>query len=171
MLTIERLTTDSARSKLDELILLLQDSVENGASVGFLPPLSYEEAHAYWTDILEEFPRGARLLLVAVEDERIVGSVQLELATKRNAPHRAEVQKLMVHSACRNKGIGGQLMQAIERFACDVGRTLLVLDTRRGDSAERLYAKLGYVQAGIIPQYALSAAGSYDDTVYFYKLI
>src|ERR1700693_1555032 len=43
--------------------------------------------------------------------------------------------------------------------ARQAARTLLVLDTRRGDTAEQLYLKLGYVAAGIIPRYARSADG------------
>jgi hypothetical protein len=39
------------------------------------------------------------------------------------------------------------------------GRTLLVLDTRRYDDAERLYRRLGYESAGILPQYAGGAGG------------
>ena len=60
-------------------------------------------------------------------------------------------------------------MTAVEEAARAAGRTLLVLDTRRGDSAEQLYLNLGYTAAGVIPRYARSASGSLDDTVYMYK--
>jgi hypothetical protein len=48
-------------------------------------------------------------------------------------------------------------------------RTLLVLDTRSGDTASVLYRKCGYIEAGPIPAYALNAAGQLDATTYFYK--
>jgi ribosomal protein S18 acetylase RimI-like enzyme len=60
-------------------------------------------------------------------------------------------------------------MQAIEQAARERGRSLLVLDTRQGDNAERLYRRLGYHEVGIIPAYALSATGTLDGTVLFYK--
>jgi acetyltransferase len=60
-------------------------------------------------------------------------------------------------------------MTAVEEAARAAGRALLVLDTRRGDSAEQLYLNLGYKAAGVIPRYARSASGSLDDTVYMYK--
>ena len=101
----------------------------------------------------------------------MVGTVQLELATKPNARHRAEVQKLMVLQSQRGQGIGKLLMEAIEGVAQEHNRMLLVLDTRQGDTAEQLYRKIGYVEAGIIPSYARNAAGSLDATVLFYKLL
>ena len=88
-----------------------------------------------------------------------------------NAKHRAEVMKLMVHRRARGQGIGRALMLGLEEEARRVGRTLLVLDTRAGDAAERLYARLGYTRVGVIPRYARSASGSLDDTVYFYREI
>ena len=43
-------------------------------------------------------------------DGRVVGSVQLGFALWPNARHRAEVQKLMVHSSARRQGLGRVLM-------------------------------------------------------------
>jgi GNAT superfamily N-acetyltransferase len=114
---------------------------------------------------------GSRILFVAGEAEEIMGAVQLELATRRNALHRAEVQKLFVHRRFRNRGIARSLMSAVESAAREAGRTLLALDTQRGSAAEQLYEKYGYTRAGIIPQYALGADGILHDTVLFYRLL
>ena len=62
-------------------------------------------------------------------------------------------------------------MEAIEPMAHERGRSLLVLDTRLGDHAERLYRKVGYVEVGIIPCYAQNAAGTLEATIIFYKLL
>jgi ribosomal protein S18 acetylase RimI-like enzyme len=83
--------------------------------------------------------------------------------------HRAEAQKLLVHSAARRRGIGQALLGAIERAAMDSGRTLLTLDTEQGSDAERLYRRLGYIEAGVIPRYAATTAGALIATVIFYK--
>jgi acetyltransferase len=156
---------------LTELIDLLQDTISSGASVGFLPPLSEEDAHQYWSGIIQEVARGICVLLVARDSDRIVGSVQLALATKPNALHRAEVQKLFVLQSQRHRGIGQALMQAIEQVARECGRVLLVLDTRQGDVAEQLYRKLGYCEVGVIPAYAQSAIGTLYNTIFFYKTL
>ena len=95
--------------------------------------------------------------------------MQLELALRPNGRHRAEVQKLMVHTSRRNRGIGSALMREIEKVAAQCERSLLVLDTRQGDTAEGLYLKMGYILAGRIPRYALSATGELHTTSLFYK--
>ncbi len=167
--SIERVLPEEGLALLTDLIHLLQDVVHSGASVGFLAPLSREEAQDYWSTVFDEVAQGICILLVACEADQIVGSVQLALAMKPNAQHRAEVQKLFVLSSQRRRGIGRALMQEVEQVAHDAGRTLLVLDTRQGDSAEQLYRSLGYCEAGTIPAYARSASGTLDGTVIFYK--
>lgn len=167
--SIERVSPAEEAAALPGLIHLLQDTVASGASVGFLPPLSAEEAQHYWRTVFQEVAQDACVLLVAREAGQVVGSVQLALALKPNAQHRAEVQKLFVLSNQRRLGIGRALMHAVEQVARDCGRTLLVLDTRQGDNAERLYRKLEYCEAGVIPAYARSANGTLDGTVIFYK--
>jgi ribosomal protein S18 acetylase RimI-like enzyme len=171
MMTIEQMDVEQAAGALDALATLLQDAVDGGASVGFLPPLGAEEAHNYWNDVLEALRAQSRVLLVARQGQQILGTVQLDLARRANATHRAEVQKLLVHRSARRQGIGRALMQAAEVAARAHTRSLLVLDTRLGDPSEQLYTMLGYTRAGVIPQYARSADGALDATVFFYRLL
>ena len=171
MFRITRLTASQAHDHLDALVDLLRDSVDGGASVGFLPPLDPAAARAYWDGILAEVADGSRLLLAAFEDDQLAGSVQLELVQKPNGRHRAEVAKLLVHSRFRRRGMAQALMQAVEDQARAHGRATLVLDTRQGDMAEGLYRKLGWTEAGVIPRFALNGDGGVDPTVFFYKLL
>ncbi len=90
---------------LSDLISLLQDAVASGASVGFLPPLDDEQARDYWQTVCGEVAQGTVILLVAREQGQVVGSVQLALATKPNALHRAEVQKLFVLQTQRRRAL------------------------------------------------------------------
>lgn len=166
---IESVPFEEAQNVLPELIALLHDAVASEASIGFLPPLREEEARQFWSDNFQEVAQGTRIILVARDAGRVVGSVQLALATKPNALHRAEVQKLLVLQSQRRRGTGRALMQAIERAAREHERTLLVLDTRQGDVAEHLYRTLEYQEAGVIPSFALNPAGTLDATVVFYK--
>ncbi|MGO4548504.1 N-acetyltransferase family protein [Paenibacillus sp. 2TAB23] len=141
--------------------------VDEGASIGFLPPLSHREAMAYWSNVVNDDV----VLWIVEQNGETVGSVQLHLSSKQNGRHRAEIAKLMVHPSARRKGIGQLLMAAAEARAIAEGRSLLVLDTRAEDPSNLLYRSIGYMEAGRIPQYAMSANGELHDTVYYYKLL
>jgi acetyltransferase len=170
MFTLQALTTTPSTTIYDGLIELLRDSVEGGASVGFRAPLKRETADAFWQDMLREAGSSHRVMLVATTEQgEVAGSVQLALVQKENGRHRAEVQKLLVHSRYRNRGLGRRLMAAIEREAQQRGIALLVLDTIAGELAEQLYLKLGYMRVGEIPNYATFPDGRRWATVIFYK--
>jgi ribosomal protein S18 acetylase RimI-like enzyme len=171
-LTIASLSADAASAQQSGLAALLKDSVDGGASVGFLPPLDPAEAIGYWQGVFIAIDNGSRLLWTAREpDGAVAGSVQLELETRPNGSHRAELMKLMVHSARRRRGLGRTLMLAAEAEARRLGRTTLVLDTRHGDPSERLYRSLGWELAGIVPRYARSASGQLDASALYYRLL
>ena len=159
---------DTTQGIKPALITLLQDSVASGASVGFLPPLTEEQGLVYWQGIETELAAGSRRLWVAFLQHQLVGALQLSLCTKANGRHRAEVEKLMVHSLHRGKG-SRALMASMEQGAKEAYRSLLVLDTRVGDAASRLYRQLGYQEAGQIPAFARSADGTLAATLFFYK--
>lgn len=152
-----------------ELVELLLDVVNGGGTVGFLPPLSKEEATAFWDGVRKALDGSGRRMLVARRGGRVFGTVQLDLAMQTNGRHRAEVMKLLVHEEARRQGLGRGLMGAVEGVARDEGQTLLVLDTRQGEPAEEFYAALGYRRAGVIPNFAESADGTLHATVLFYK--
>lgn len=151
----------------DELAELLIRVVDEGASIGFLPPLSLADSMNYW----ESVPSSEVVLLVARINNLIVGSAQLHLCMKPNGSHRAEIAKVMTHPDYRRNGIGRALMLQAEQAAKQAGRSLLVLDTREGDPSNQLYASLGYVQAGRIPNYAKSADGSLSAKIFYYKML
>ena len=167
---IERLTTALTAKDRYALIEVLMDVVEGGGAISFLPPLTEGEAGAFWDKALADLAH--RSILVARDDAgRIQGSVQVIPAPMPNQPHRADIAKLLVHRDARRKGLGRALMIAAEAETKALGRSLLTLDTRRGDAAEALYRSLGYTESGIIPRYAKNADGRFHDTVIFYKEI
>jgi len=168
---IEALTPDGVHTAVDELVAILADAVEGGASVGFLPPVERSVGAQYWQSVADAVADGARVLLVARDDAaRVAGTVQLDLATRANGLHRAEVVRLMVHRSARRRGIGRALMLAVQDEAVRRGRTTLHLDTRQGDESERLYRSLGWRLAGLIPEWARSADGTLHTTAFYYLL-
>ncbi len=62
-----------------------------------------------------------------------------------------------------------RLMEQAEAEARAKGKTLLVRDTVTGDTAERLYERLGWNRVGVIPGYALYPDGQPCDTTVFWK--
>ena len=154
----------------DKLVHLLCDCVDDGASIGFIAPLSKAEAIGYWESIESDLTVGSKVIFLAQDNDQLMGTVQLSLCQKKNGIHRAEVEKLMVHTNARGKGIGKALMLALENKAKNLQRSLLVLDTRKGDIASNLYESIGYTFAGEIPEFASNSKGGFDSTIYYYKL-
>jgi ribosomal protein S18 acetylase RimI-like enzyme len=165
---IEPLSRGVSASDLDELAELLCDAVASGATLSLLSPLTREQARGFWCNALERTHQRS-VTLVARDARGVAGSVQLQPAGVQNQPHRAEVSQLLVHRRARGRGVARALMAELEKWAALGGFTLLTLDTRRGDAAERLYRASGWTPAGTIPGYALDPHGNAGDAIFFYK--
>jgi GNAT superfamily N-acetyltransferase len=156
---------------LPGLASLLVDAVENGAGVNFMAGFQPAEAEAYWRRQIEGLEAGDRVWVVAEEEGALAGTVMCVFAQQPNQPFRAEISKMLVHSARRNRGIGGMLMAAIEAEALKAGKSLLVLDTTAGSAGDRLYRRMGWTPFGTAPGYAYAPDGRLDDATFFYKQI
>ena len=156
---------------LGDLTDILHSCVHDGASIGFILPFSHDDARAYWQDrVRPDLRAGALDLFVIRDGTRIHGTVQLIPAAMPNQPHRADVAKLLVHPRARRRGLGRDLMAALETRAQAQSKTLLVLDTRSSDPSRLLYQSMGFQIAGEIPNYCRNP---FDDrlepTTYMYK--
>ncbi|WP_213086203.1 GNAT family N-acetyltransferase [Roseateles sp. DAIF2] len=158
-------------SALPALAALLQDVVAHGASLGFLAALDEAEARAYWQGVLDRLGPAQLLWTLSDAEGRLLGTVQLARCEKPNGRHRAEVQKLMVHSGARGRGLASRLLRALEAAARAMGCSLLVLDTEAGSAAEAVYTHLGWSKAGEIPHFAASPDGVLQPTALYYKLL
>ena len=155
---------------IEELAGLLAETVESGASVGFLAPLARAEAVAWWRGRSAAVAAGRLLVWVAYgEPGRVLGTVSLALADKPNSAHRAELVKLMVRRDARGRGLGRSLLTRAEEAAAARGITLLHLDTETGSPAEHLYRSSGWTPVGAIPDYAADPAGVLRPTTIYYK--
>jgi ribosomal protein S18 acetylase RimI-like enzyme len=157
--------TAELRPRLGEILI---DCVAHGASVGFLDPLSPAEADAYWERVERSVFENRCILFVGAVDGKVAGTVQLDVGTLPNQPHRATVSKLLVHTSARRRGLGEALMTELERVAAERGRWLLTLDTATG-AAARLYERMGWSPAGTIPGYALNPDSTLTDTTFYWK--
>jgi GNAT superfamily N-acetyltransferase len=156
-------------AQIEGLADLLIDSIDGGASVGFMHPLAPAKAQAFWRRVADGVAGGGRALLVAEDEAGIVGTVQLVLDLPENQPHRADLVKMLVHRRARRRGLGAALMWSAEQLARDCDRTLLVLDTVTGSDAERLYTRMGWTRVGEIPDFALLSRGGLTPTTFFFK--
>lgn len=153
------------------LAAILVDVVAGGGSVGFLHPLSIDDAVAFWDRALAAADRGERIVLGARDDGQLVGTLSLLLDLPPNQPHRAELAKMMTRVDRRGRGIASALVREAERLAIERGRTLLVLDTASDEGAAGLYEGLGYRLAGELPHYALKPHGGLTGTRLYWKWI
>jgi GNAT superfamily N-acetyltransferase len=168
-LIIERLALPATDTDLGDLAQLLTDAVNSGAAVSFLATLTLEKSLQWWRDTVGRCDSRA-VFLVARDGQNIVGTVQLHPAWAPNQPHRAEIAKLLVGERSQGKGLGRRLMEAVEDEAHRAGFRLLTLDAKRGAVAEKLYRRLGWVEGGMIPRFALDPDGiTPHDAVIFYK--
>jgi ribosomal protein S18 acetylase RimI-like enzyme len=169
MLTPVQVTlVDSATPELvSGLADVLVDCVDGGASVGFLAPLSVEQAREWWTAALTS--RDTLTWAARADDGAVLGCVRLQLGGPANGRHRAEISKLLVHRRARGAGVATTLMGLAEAEAVRQGRTLLLLDTQSGSPAERLYARTGWSVVGVIDDYAALPDGCLAPTTIMTK--
>ncbi len=166
--TIEVLEPDEFPALCDRLGEIMADAVASGAGVNFLLPFSAADGAAWWRAQAGDVASGRRVLLVARDAGEVVGTVSLNPAAAPNQPHRAELSKLLVHSADRRRGVATRLMDAAVAEARDRGFTLLTLDCVAGGPEEEFYRGLGFVALGTIPGYALSPTGESQGATILY---
>lgn len=163
-LVVDMLDGAAASSAERRLADILVACVTDGASVSWRAPLAPDKARAFWNRVTAEVAGQHRVLLAAWLEGELAGTVQLELATEENQPHRAQLSKLLVHPALQRRGVGTALVARAEQAAQRLGRSLLTMGTRAGDRAEGLVRAAGWQEAGRIPGYTLDG-----DALFFFR--
>src|ERR1700730_19411813 len=93
-------------AQIDQLAGVLIDCVEGGASVSFMHPLTRDRAVAFWRRVAQGVAAGERALLIAEDAQGLCGTVQLVFDLPENAPHRADLSKMLVHRRAPRQGLG-----------------------------------------------------------------
>ena len=168
---LRRVTAESFPDYRAGLIDLLLDAVAHEASVGFMADFDARQAGEYLNGVQAGLADASLLLWVITSDEQVLASVQLSLCLKPNGLNRAEVQKLLVLDSARRRGLGQQLIQALEQGARAQQRGLLYLDTEAGSGAEAFYQSLRYTKIGELPDYCQSPDGRYSPTAIYFKTL
>ncbi|HEV2005351.1 MAG TPA: GNAT family N-acetyltransferase [Candidatus Limnocylindrales bacterium] len=168
---IDALDPAGYEAAIPGLAALIVDAVQGGASVNFMRDLTESEAAAWLVARVPDVADGTISAFVARDSEigTIVGSTILIRSRNTNAPHRAEIGKVLVHRKMRRRGLGRALMEAAEARAKADGRWLLILDTEAGSAADTFYRSLGWQVLGTMPNHAYRSDGQLAPTTYFWK--
>jgi ribosomal-protein-alanine N-acetyltransferase len=78
-----------------------------------------------------------------------------------------ELLLFAIDPACRQKGLGRQLLEYFATAARSRGAERLILEMRRGNSAERLYRAFGFLPIGERPKYYRTPDGNRIDAITF----
>lgn len=166
---VAALSREEFRAAIPRLGQILADAVNSGAGVSFMLPFSDADGAAYWSNQQSAVDSGSKIVFGAFDGETMAGTVTLDKAWAPNQPHRADISKMLVHRDYRRRGVGKQLLEALEESARALRITLLTFDTVADSPAESFYRNLGFTCIGRIPGYAYSPTGTLDDTSIFYK--
>jgi ribosomal protein S18 acetylase RimI-like enzyme len=171
VIAISSLVTADCEALVPDLVRLTVDAAAGGASLGWDAPLDPDDATRYWDARVRRFDGDDCSLFAAFAGDDLVGAVQRERGQLPTIRHRAEVTKLMVLRPWRRRGIARALLDELEDDAFVRGIELLVLDTRPDPVVEALYRSLSYERTGLVPDAVKLANGTFEDAVYYAKLL
>jgi ribosomal protein S18 acetylase RimI-like enzyme len=111
-----------------------------------VPQLSRSNPPPSADELAEIVASPATVLLLAVEDERVLGSLTLALF-RLPTGLRAWIEDVVVDEGARGKGVGEALNRAALDHARSVGARTVDLTSRPSrEAANRLYRRLGFVE-------------------------
>ncbi|KAM0455091.1 hypothetical protein ACHAPV_007981 [Trichoderma viride] len=166
---------------LPAIIQMHIDCIESdGALLRFHPPFTLEKRQrmeTFWKARLSQISTGHRITLIVLvssdgkQETDIAGIVELGMTEADTGPFRGDLEMLMVSPKYRRRGLASKLIDELEEVAKEEKRTLLLLSTDIGSTAEKyLYPRRGYILMGTIPNYGISPTdGSLKDGAFFYK--
>lgn len=166
---IEVLNAAGALSAEPRLSAILIDCVAEGTGVVFLPPLTPDTARDFWRETARGVAAGRNLLLAGWVRGVLAGTVTLVFASAQTQVHRADVTALLVVPGAGGTDLAGRLLSSVQVEARRAGRSLLLLEARASDPAERLCRSGGWGEVGMIPGHSLRPDGTFEDAYVFWK--
>ena len=164
-----RVAPTEAEAIAPALAALHEDAFRAGMALGMLESIGRDGLERSYREAVAALDDRDRALLVAEEDGEILAMAKLVRSSAMNAEHRAEVQRVAVADAARGRGIGRELMAAIEEEARRREITLLWLTTHDGSQACAFYEALGYTKLGVMPAYSRRPDGALSPGAFYYK--
>jgi len=111
-------------------------------------PTSAEQARLRLARILPD-PAWATLVFEGLGRMLAFGGIQVSASYEHDTPV-ARIVAMVVDEAARRRGVGGELVAALERRAASMGaRKIVVTSASRRADAHAFYEKLGYARTGM----------------------
>ena len=86
-------------------------------------------------------PPGGGFVVLSEDGRAVAGG-----GVKRSAAHAGEIKRMYVVPEARGRGVGAELLAALEELARDLGYAVVRLDTgAKQPRAQRMYLRAGYV--------------------------
>ena len=166
-----RVTPSEADDICGSLAAVHLDALRSGMALGALDTMGLATLERSYREVVASLAEAERILLVGEEGDEIVAMAQLVFSGATNADHRAEVQRVGVASRKRGRGIGRQLMEALEEAALESRLTLLWLTTHDGTEACDFYEAVGYTKLGVMPDYSRRPDGTLWPGAFYFKML
>jgi len=111
-------------------------------------PTSAEQARLRLATILPD-PTWATLVFEDLGRMLAFGGIQVSASYEHDTPV-ARIVAMVVDETARRRGVGGELVAALERRAASMGaRKIVVTSASRRADAHAFYEKLGYARTGM----------------------
>ena len=166
---VAELSADEVRAAADELAQLLLDAHASNMALGLRGPLTREHARETWLDTAARLDPERRVLLAALEDGIVVGTVQVVRADAENGSRRAEIVRLAVRGDRSGGGNGRAMLEAAAERAKGLGLRVLWLSTHAGTGSDKFYEAAGWIRLGVLPLYSERPDGTLVGSAFYFR--
>lgn len=122
---------------------------------------------------LERMKNGEYIHYVAEVEGAVIGNMLFIRDAHPLGRHKCTIGDVVVNPAFQRRGIAKRLLEKCKEHARKLGLKLITVNVRGGTIAEEVYKKLGFVEAGRIPEGIIETWGSNDafDEVVLYQKV
>jgi AraC-like DNA-binding protein/predicted N-acetyltransferase YhbS len=119
---------------------------------------------------LVKMKSGDYIHFVAEVDGVVIGNMSFNKETHPLYAHKCFLGDVVVNPAFQRMGIAKKLFESCKKQAVQQGLKLITVTTRGGTDVEEVYKKLGFIEAGRIPNGIIETWGDKNlfDEVFFY---
>ena len=157
-------------NELTEKVIDIWMEVGNtGGAVGVPVPTKREHVEPLAEKAFHRIREGDEYLFVAYDGDEMVGFGFLDRGRGPLFRHWATIKRFQVHPGRQGEGVGNAMLEALERFAQQLGLEQLHLTVRGGTGTERFYERHGYEIVAVIPQIIRVAPGDDRDELYLIR--
>lgn len=124
-------------------------------------------------DSIKKFQLGVQVQFVAEVDKRIVGTMIIKKDQHSLYLHIGELEDVVVNPMFQRMGIAKKLFDECKKYSRENDLLMIKLNCRGGTVAETVYKKIGFIEAGRIPNGIIEPWGDkryFDDVILYYNL-